>query len=881
MTNQRQPLLAPGSHSDYSCVLEASGLPIHDFYPWLSVGHSARVQGWKLHLSTVPTQAESLLAKVVPVLASQGVSFKLARSPSILMQMNEGAFGVSQIGKFMTVYPDSDDESRALADQLSLVTAGFEGPKVLTDLQVGDVVYTRFGGFNPISSFDRLGQLTLSVHGADGKEVADEYEIPFRPPHDVPNPFADLDNAPDRDDGVDRLLGPGFLLTDVLHAHPKGSVYRGIDLRSDDNVRAVVIKEGRAHCCADEYGRDMRVRLQRQLQLHRELEPSEISPLADTYFEDDGNGYLILDYLSGATLGASYDRPWGDLETSQQREMLNSLASLSEVVGQLHELGFVHRDLTPTNVFVDTRDKVWLLDLELSHKVGDSEPPIQLGTPGFISPQQRAHQAPAFTDDVYTLGASIIRLLTGRHPNTLLFNGSSNLHERVQGLSGHAPTALVNLVHECISEDASRRPTMTEAHGRLRDCAARHRAHRQSLSPLLETALHRRSTRTLRAGVRGLIEEVAIDNGSGMWLSPSIDGPGSLELLRGANRGVAGVLYVLSRLLRTGVDNSDIRRKAVSAVEWLLSTPPTAVERLPGLHFGECGVAVALAEATVAGVVPSADVSLAIKQAFAGDLDWPDMTHGAAGQGVASLIVADLLSEGSWDEDAHRCAEYLIANQLDEGHWIMPEGVRGLEGEAFYGFAHGAAGIAYFLAAYASRYDHEQAERAWRRAADWLESEAVDPAAPSLSWSWSSRQETVWNYWCHGAPGIGLAFLEFYRTSGEEHYADVARRALGKPPDFSEQVSISQCHGLAGLGEIYLEAAQVLDEPEFRQRAEDISRTLQCLASGPNSKASSWLVEHSSVATADLMVGSGGIVHFLHRMHSPQVFGVPLLPERR
>ena len=48
-------------------------------------------------------------------------------------------------------------------------------------------------------------------------------------------------------------------MLEIVKEHPRGSVFRGIDLRSSEHVGIKVIKQGRQHCMADEYGRDIRV----------------------------------------------------------------------------------------------------------------------------------------------------------------------------------------------------------------------------------------------------------------------------------------------------------------------------------------------------------------------------------------------------------------------------------------------------------------------------------------------------------------------------------------------------------------------------------------------------------------------------------------------
>ena len=75
------------------------------------------------------------------------------------------------------------------------------------------------------------------------------------------------------------------------------------------------------------------------------------------------------------------------------------------------------------------------------------------------------------------------------------------------------------------------------------------------------------------------------------------------RLYRSANRGVAGVVYLLARLARHGYLAESARARVGQAVDWLLTHAPTSDDQLPGLHFGEAGVAVALAEAVRSGLI--------------------------------------------------------------------------------------------------------------------------------------------------------------------------------------------------------------------------------------------------------------------------------------
>jgi hypothetical protein len=83
---------------------------------------------------------------------------------------------------------------------------------------------------------------------------------------------------------------------------------------------------------------------------------------------------------------------------------------------------------------------------------------------------------------------------------------------------------------------------------------------------------------------------------------------------------------------------------------------------------------------------------------------------------------------------------------------------------------------------------------------------------------------------------------------------------------------------MAGLAEIYLEAARVLESEVWLTRAQEIAELI-CHLAIPNSTGGvSWIVEHPELPTADLMVGASGVLHLLARVsHSGMGTSFPLL----
>lgn len=878
--------------------LRHAGLPPAQSGVWLMVAQTTRVQGWKLHISSVPAEAHALLAVLIPLLRDARVPFKIARDSTILGLLNEGSLGATQVGKFCTIYPENDAGAAALAARLVIATQGFNGPVITSDMALGNLVYARYGGFNTIVERDLLGQHRLYIRGAKGELIPDAYTQPFVPPAFVSCPFdppaaAPATSAVSVETRGPAMFGPGYVLVDIIKRHAKGNVYLAIAARSQHSVAGRVIKEGRKHCLSDIHGRDIRVRLQRQGAIHATLKGVAPVPACDPYFEIDGNGYLPMTFLAGVDLEQAVQTalgngPWHAAGRDARLRLLGALRQLVDAVERLHGAGFVHRDLSVSNVWLGDDGQTYLLDLELGQHVADLAPVFGKGTPGFMAPEQEAGAAPAFAQDIHAVAALVLFTLTGIDPRRTLYARGAARASNIGYLAASVPEALIGVVLAGLADDPGARPALAE----MRTQLAAFEASLRDGAPLPAGPPRQASggidfdAWARRAG-RGLTGHTHCDRASGLWLSAAIanassgDSAPSYELRRGANRGVSGVVYVLSRLYRTGLAGGTAAAALARAAEWLLSEAPTGDSGMPGLHFGDAGAAVALAEAVQAGLLPqSQGLHDWMDRVFAAPIAWPDITHGAAGQGLAAMMCARSLGRDAPLAMAHRCARYLLDTQAQDGSWTMPDGVDGMSGETLPGFAHGVSGMAFFLLEYGVRFKHAACRAAATRGLAWVEQQILpDGGARGAHWRYSDRNEAVWHWWCHGAPGIALAFLRAYRYSRDPAAALIARRALAGIDPEVRAVNLTVCHGLSGLGEIFLEAAETLGESAYRDKAATLAGTIVHLGNHCADGGVVWLSEDPTAATADLMVGMGGIAHFLARLGGRgKELSFPLLP---
>ena len=499
-----------------------------------------------------------------------------------------------------------------------------------------------------------------------------------------------------------------------------------------------------------------------------------------------------------------------------------------------------------------------------------------------MAPEQERAAPPAPSQDTFSFGCLLILLLTACDPQRILARGQS-LSRRLKELSGGAHPTLIEVAVQCVSVNPTDRldvGTIVRAlkPADLKGCNAKAASirSRKALATL---------EATISQGARGILGARLRDEKTHLWLSGSgdmnpITGANRFfELRRDAHHGVCGIVYTLARLVGAGcLDAEKARPQVVGACQWLIDEPTHEHDRLPGLYFGDGGVAVALQEARrYVAAVDEAPLRLLACRSTEAPLDWTDVTHGAAGQGITGLLCESLIPNAR--EVARRIVRYLAETQEQDGSWKAQPGVEGLSGQKLTGFAHGCAGIVYYLAACHDRFGFREAEDCWQRGAEWLMANA-NPSSygNSLVWPYSMESPEVWKWWCHGSPGISLTFLKLFHQSGQTIFADFAIKALNIHNDAVRSTNLSICHGLAGLGEIYLEAALILDDRKWRVRAEAIASTLLTLTRRDPNGSIDWLVEDPYQPTADLMVGSCGVLHFLSRLRAKDPLSFPFLP---
>ncbi|HKV81936.1 MAG TPA: protein kinase [Candidatus Sulfotelmatobacter sp.] len=255
-------------------------------------------------------------------------------------------------------------------------------------------------------------------------------------------------------------LGP-YEIVGLLGAGGMGEVYRARDTRLE---RMVAIKILPAHLSSDSVRTQ---RFEREAKTVSSLNHPHICVLHDVGHQDDID-YLVMECVEGETLAKRLEK--GPLPVDQ---VLKLGAQIADALDKAHRAGIVHRDLKPGNIMV-TATGAKLLDFGLAKPAAAlasaatltaasptspvTEQGTIVGTFQYMSPEQIEGKELDGRSDVFSLGAVLYEMLTGR----LAFEGKSQLSVAsailekepapVSSVKPMTPPALNHTVKKCLAK---------------------------------------------------------------------------------------------------------------------------------------------------------------------------------------------------------------------------------------------------------------------------------------------------------------------------------------------------------------------------------------------------------------------------------------------
>jgi serine/threonine-protein kinase len=210
---------------------------------------------------------------------------------------------------------------------------------------------------------------------------------------------------------------PGYQLVSKLGRGAMATVYKARQL-SLDRITAVKVLPKKMSENAE-----FVERFYKEGKAAARLSHNNIVQAIDVGSTPDGYHYFVMEYVEGKTL---YDvmqpPPAGEGRTFSEAEALDITIQMADALEHAHRRGLIHRDVKPKNILLMPNGVAKLTDLGLARDVDDkqaaeSEAGKAYGTPYYISPEQiRGEVDIDHRADVYSLGATMYHLVTGRPP---------------------------------------------------------------------------------------------------------------------------------------------------------------------------------------------------------------------------------------------------------------------------------------------------------------------------------------------------------------------------------------------------------------------------------------------------------------------------------
>ncbi len=212
-------------------------------------------------------------------------------------------------------------------------------------------------------------------------------------------------------ESVKKFEIPGYEIIEKLGKGSMGLVFKARQTSVDRIVAVKVLLDTLAQ------NKEFIKRFQREAKIAAKLQHNNIVNAIDAG-EVEGHHYFVMEYVEGATIKDELDKN----KVFDEKVALKIVMAVAEALKHAHQRGLIHRDIKPENVILTKDGGVKLADLGLARLTADekwamSEAGMAIGTPYYISPEQVRGQVDVdIRADIYSLGATLYHMVTGRVP---------------------------------------------------------------------------------------------------------------------------------------------------------------------------------------------------------------------------------------------------------------------------------------------------------------------------------------------------------------------------------------------------------------------------------------------------------------------------------
>ncbi len=293
---------------------------------------------------------------------------------------------------------------------------------------------------------------------------------------------------------------------------------------------------------------------------------------------------------------------------------------------------------------------------------------------------------------------------------------------------------------------------------------------------------------------------------------------------------------------------------------------------ISGLYSGAAGVAIAVAAGLRCGFINEDNFFRGIiRNCLEMQMNELNIANGISGQGISLMYCKSYLNDSFVKESLRKISLILIGQQKKDGSWLFTDSAgRRLKNT---GFSYGVSGILFFMLEYYSLSGDADVLFSIKRGLRWLAARLIYSGKSAYCYT-NNRDKLVDAGLSEGFSGVALCFIKGFEVLDVSYYRDVAEALLRSHPAHLVTGNLGQAAGLAGIGEVYIEAFRVFKNWEWYHRAHWIGHVLMHSSFQVREKTY-WIVNDNEAPTAGFMKGSCGVIHFFMRLESSKTNCLP------
>ena len=246
------------------------------------------------------------------------------------------------------------------------------------------------------------------------------------------------------DKNIGKKLDGRYEITELIGVGGMAEVYKGVDVIDNKAVAIKILKKEYAE--NEEFLR----RFRNESKAIAVLSHPNIVKIYDVGFSEKIQ-YIVMEYIDGITLKEYIEEE----RVLTWKDTVHFVIQFLRALQHAHDKGIVHRDIKPQNIMMFTDGTIKVMDFgiaKFAREDGKTATDQAIGSVHYISPEQASGNVTDAKSDIYSVGAMMYEMLTGRkpfdsdNPVAIAVMHMHDIPERPRAINSDIPDGLEEIV---------------------------------------------------------------------------------------------------------------------------------------------------------------------------------------------------------------------------------------------------------------------------------------------------------------------------------------------------------------------------------------------------------------------------------------------------